>query len=204
MARVANRHLSGTLATPNRLLRFPVVTTEPPTHVDVVSALSIACHEEIFIFPFFFLFLRKYSCMTLVFFAMETYPSKGWLSANRLFEIVNFSPNPFLLFLFHFFFLLVWRMYTDFKKLQNSKLRLNLPRNYRGFRVERDQEWLFCFNDEIFLNKVEFNRDFSSRISREYEGIIIIMRRRNNIFGISWWCTRTLIIWKRKFLFIIQ
>ena len=73
----------------------------------------------------------------------------------------------------------------DFKKLQNSKLRLNLPRNYRGFRVERDREWLFCFNDEIFLNKVEFNRDFSSRISREYEGIIIIMRRRNNIFGIS-------------------
>lgn len=104
MARVANRHLNGTLATPNRLLRFPVVTTEPPTHVDVVSALSIACHEEIFIFPFFFLFLRKYSCMTLVFFAMETYPSKGWLSANRLFEIVNFSPNSFLLFLFHFFF----------------------------------------------------------------------------------------------------
>lgn len=70
MARVANRHLSGTLATPKRLLRFPVVTTEPPTHVDVVSALAIACHEEIFIFPFFFLpfFFEKIWLTTLVFF----------------------------------------------------------------------------------------------------------------------------------------
>lgn len=119
MARVANRHLSGTLATPNRLLRFPVVTTEPPTHVDVVSALAIACHEEIFIFPFFFpfFFLKKYGCITSYF---SRWKRTFWRGGFQRIETVNFFPNPFLLFPFHFFFLLVWRMYTDFKKLIRS------------------------------------------------------------------------------------
>lgn len=103
MARVANRHLSGTLAIPNRLLRFPVVTTEPPTHVDVVSALAIACHEEIFIFPFFFpfFFLRKYGCIISYFSRWKHTLRRGGF--QRI-ETVNFFPNPFLLFPFHFFF----------------------------------------------------------------------------------------------------
>lgn len=104
MARVANRHLNGTLATPNRLLRFPVVTTEPPTHVDVVSALSIACHEEIFIFPFFFLFWENITVWPSYFSRWKRTLRRGSFQRIDCSKSLIFLQTLFFYFSFIFFF----------------------------------------------------------------------------------------------------
>lgn len=110
MARVASRHLSGTLTTPNRLLRFPVETTERASEPkrNVQSASQRRCRfrspsRATKKFPFFFFFWEK-AAAGLYFRWKRTLPSDNHSSNAVPIETVNFFLSPFSIFFLFFVF----------------------------------------------------------------------------------------------------
>lgn len=110
MARVASRHLSGTLTTPNRLLRFPVETTERASEPrrNVQSASQRRCRfrppsRATKKFPFFFFFWEK-AAAGLYFRWKRTLPSGNHSSNAVPIETVNFFSETFFYFLSIFCF----------------------------------------------------------------------------------------------------
>lgn len=145
MARVASRHLSGTLASRNHLLRFPVETTKRWAHVkrwirvDTASAaLSIACHREVSIF------LRKEPAALTYFRWIRTLRRGDVL--ERGFTWIDWKPLIFFSFVSPLSHFSSCRVDMYFKMLVNASLNLRRQRGSGIFWVERDLRVLVAWS----------------------------------------------------------